>query len=241
MEISQAAFALFCAASLVAGAVLGAICDVFAVLPAICGKVCDTRLNEKLRSVKMPDQAQKSGGFEKRLLSAAQFLHDFLSVSAAGAVIVLISYRFNDGQPRAASVICFILGYCIYRITFRRFLLPLSELTGFCARYVLSFAAFFLLLPIRAAGYLLKKLTSALRRHGAKNMLKRFTLRKKKELFLSAELFGCLEQKELSEYGKKKNKFDSDICNNRDAGFVRDTDSREYNAVQSKAPRGRKA
>ncbi len=231
MEVSQVAFALFCAAALVGGAFIGVLYDAFAVLPVACGKAYAPRLHARLKGVRMPYPL----GEKRSFIRVAVFWHDLFAMLVAGVLLVLITYRFNDGQGRVAAPICFLFGYLIYRAAFRRFVLPISELSGFVFRYILSISVFLLALPIK----LCVRLWRSIERKRLKRYISNYTAQKKRELVLSAEANGCFE--ELNKNGKKKNESNNNTRDSRNAHPFGDTDGGEHNAVQSKAKRGGKA
>ncbi len=243
MEVSQAALALLCAAAFVGGAFLGALYDAFAILPVICGKVYSQGLHEKLSFVRMPFEFSKSGRLQKSMLGVAVFLHDLFFMIIAGVLTVLIIYRFNDGQLRVSAPVFLVIGLLVYRLTFRRVVLPVSEITGFLVRYIFSCLAFCFLLPIRAITF---GLVSVRRRVSAailERRIKSYTLAQKENLKLAAELSGCfdLRRKDLSKNGKKKIKYDNSLGDRGNASAVCDRNGCQYNEVQSENARGRKA
>ena len=54
MEISQLSLALFLLISAACGAILGALYDLTAILPAVCGRVFDLKLHERLYGINLP-------------------------------------------------------------------------------------------------------------------------------------------------------------------------------------------
>ncbi|MBE6600175.1 MAG: hypothetical protein E7640_03100 [Ruminococcaceae bacterium] len=235
MEVSQVAFALFCAASLVGGAFIGVLYDAFAVLPVIFGKVYCEGLRARLEKIKMPFPLRKRRGF----LSTAVFLHDLFTTVMAGVLLILIIYRFNDGQFRIAAPLCFLCGYLLYKMLLSRLVLPLSELSGFAVRYAFSLALFILAVPLRVIARAGAKAAKAIKLARNKKFIKSYSENKKKELLLSAQLSGLTDTN--TKYGKKKSKSVGGIGDRRSARAIGDTHGDQYNAVQSKIARGGKA
>ena len=235
MEVSQVAFALFCAASLVGGAFIGVIYDAFAILPVIFGKVYCEGLRARLEKIKMPFFLRESRGF----LRTAVFLHDLFTMVTSGVLLILIIYRFNDGQLRIAAPFCFLCGYLLYKVLLSRFVLPISELSGFAVRYAFSLAVFILAVPFRAIVRAGSRAAKAVRRARNKKLIKSYSKNKKKELLLSAELSGLTDTN--VKYGKKKSKSVGYIGDRRSARALGNTHGDQYNAVQSKIARGGKA
>ena len=247
MEISQLSFAVFCAASFVAGAAVCVFYCAFALLPAACGRVYSKKMNSALKRIRCVRPFEVNPSVKKIALHISVFLHDFLIAVAAGTLLTLVIYRFNDGVFRVAAPICFVLGFVACRALLSRVLAPISELLGFILRYLFFFVSYLALLPWR---WLKKVLHLAAERISAakkKHRARRFALSEKRRLLATASLNGCLDtscyfnEREVLKNGKKKIKYDSSLGDRRNTSPFGDRKLDKYNALQSENERSRKA
>ena len=207
MEQSQLDLLAFCVAALVAGGAVGVFYDLLSSFRPGSPRV--------FKKVRFPFEP---GSRAKPLLFAISFLCDFAAALFAGLALMLVIYRFNDGQLRVIAPICEAAGFFLYRATISRIVRPVARVFGFFALFSLSCVAFLLAAPIKAARKLARRIKSDIKR--------------KKES-------GHSEKKE--NYGKEKNKQTrADIDRGASRAFG-DSHGGEHNAIQPKARRGGKA
>lgn len=140
-------------ASLITGVGLGAVYDVTALFPAICGRVFDVGMNEKLNNIKLPiinrTLQRRKGNTNAVVKGIGMFFHDFVFMCTAGVVISLLVYRLNDGQWRFGVPICCIFGFAFYRMVFRKIGLVTVELVCFATKCVAVYTVYFTVTPIK--------------------------------------------------------------------------------------------
>ncbi len=248
MELSQSSLAFFFAVTFVSGALLGAIYDVSAILPAIFGRIFDLRLNTRLGEIILPIIKRKLKrrvtAFGKLSRALALFFHDLLFMSVAGVTVTLIIYRFNDGIWRAGVLVCLIAGFAIYRVTLRRPILCFAELLRFVLRAILAYVIFFIWSPIM---WLIGKLIGMAKRLRASRLekyIKHYSEKEKKRL-LSAACEGSLDGKITfngEKYARrKKEKSNSDMGNNPAFAGVGNDRGSQSHAAQPDTKRSLKA
>ena len=241
MEVSQYSLLILCIASFVFGAILGIGYDALAILPVIFGKCYNKNLKEKLSGVKMPLTVPSAA--EGKLLSVAEFLHDLALMICAGGLVALVLYRFNDGAFRAVSPLLFAAGFFVYRALLRRFVLPLSEISGFLVKYIFSLAAFLVTFPLRAILRIVKKLWKRQKAAMLQKRITEYTKKEKSLLLRAADTSGCLDidRRGNFENGKKKNEYDHPMGDSCDPPSVGNSNRSQHHAVQPKDAGGRAA
>lgn len=248
MEISQLSLAFFLLISTVCGAILGALYDLTAILPATFGRVFDQNLHERLYSVTLPwigrTLRAKKTVSRKFLQNVAIFVHDLLFMLESGALTAIMIYRFNDGTARAGAFIGIIVGFSLYRISVRKTFLALFEILRFAIQCILAYIAHTFAIPVR---FVVKKATSLAQK--AKNTisgiyLKSYSQQKKKRLISSADV-GFLNVKinikGRKDAGRKKEKSNSSLDNSSVVARVGDYRSAQSYETEPDTKRGNKA
>ncbi|MBR2479581.1 MAG: spore cortex biosynthesis protein YabQ [Clostridia bacterium] len=205
MEISQLSLALFLLISAACGAILGALYDLTAILPAVCGRVFDLKLHERLYGINLPWikrtlRAKKTVPREF-FRNTAIFVHDLVFMLEAGALTAITIYRFNDGIARSGFFIGIIVGFSLYRVIFRKVILALFEILRFAAQCVLAYVIHALALPVRFIVKSVAVLIQKARNFIFRIYLNTYSKREKKRLLYLADI-GFLNVK-ITVEGKK--------------------------------------
>ena len=248
MEISQFSLAFFLLISTVCGAILGALYDLTAILPAIFGRIFDQKLHERLYGITLPwinrTLQPKKTAPRRFFQSAAIFVHDLFFMIEAGVLTAITIYRFNDGTARAGAFIGIIVGFSIYRVSLRKVFLALFEILRFAIQCIFAYVTHVFALPVR---FVVKRSTSLAQK--AKNAicgiyLKVYSQREKKRLLRSADI-GFLNVKinvkGKKDAGRKKEKSNSSLDNSSVVARVGDYRSAQSYETEPDTKRGNKA
>ncbi len=248
MELSQTSLAVFFAVMLACGAFLGIVYDLTAILPAICGRVFDIKLNERLGGIYLPlikrplKRYTTAHGRVSRTLSI--FFHDLLFMITAGIVVSLVVYRFNDGRWRVGGLVCLCVGYAIYRVILRRLVLCFTELLRFAIRVLAAYIAFFVLLPIKWGANKLRVFYKMFRSQQIEKYIRQYSEKEKKRILRSTRegsLDGKIKFNGEKYARRKKEKSNSDLDHSLASfGVGNDSDTQSHE-IEPTAKRSHKA
>ena len=248
MEISQFSLAFFLLISTVCGAILGALYDLTAILPAIFGRIFDQKLHERLYGIALPwinrTLQPKKTAPRRFFQNAAIFVHDLFFMIEAGVLTTITIYRFNDGTARAGAFIGIIVGFSLYRVSVRKTFLALFEILRFAIQCILAYITHTFAIPVR---FVVKRSTSLAQK--IKNTIRGIYLtlyskRENKRLLCSADV-GFLNVKinikGRKDAGRKKEKSNSSLDNSFVVARVGDHRGSQSHETESDTKRGHTA
>ncbi len=199
MEISQLDLLVFCAASLLVGAFLGAVYDLCAVMPMLGGRIFLKDLRERLSGITLPIIKKEiktrfvNNNISDFTVGFSIFIHDLIFMIFSGIVTAMLVYRFNDGKWRYYVLIFEIIGFCFYRITARKFFLYFVEVFRFFLKCIVLYFESFFILPIKTVFF---KIYNIYKKKKLIRTVNKYSKKKKKEIIRSAHYSGCFNTKQ---------------------------------------------
>ena len=149
MEISQFILAQLWLCAFILGAGLGAVYDVFSITRVFLG-VPFTSMSEKIILLsKTPVLKRREFTDRPRLRSIVCFFEDILFFFIATVSLILLFYRFNEGNIRIPVIGFALIGFWGYRAIFGRLFHSLLEIFLLSVINLIAYIGYYLLLPVR--------------------------------------------------------------------------------------------